>query len=670
MKRLFIILLSALPLLASATNTLSLSASSGHPGEMLTVSVLLANDEAVTALQAAIPLGTNLRYVENSAALNSTRSNGHSLVAAAVNDTLRVTIFSLTQAALLGTEGELFSFQVVLGSEPATYPLKAETVLTGSDGQAAEVAVAQGSLTLLSPKIEVVTTSLDYGHIPIRATYTRTLQVRNTGNEPLHISNVLFSAAEFTVAETAYTIAAGETQSIVITFAPTVHGAIAERVRLRSDAVNDADVYGANVCQLLADPFSVNELRMQPASGVSDDTVTVTVRMNNMESIVGVQVSFKMPAALVYIPNSVAPMERAEGMTAVSTMSNDTLTLMLYSPINTPMADEDGDLLSFRVRLDGTSGSYALRPINTMLVNAAQANMVSAVYQSYVSIQSPTISGNASLDFGHIRIDQPHTATYSIRNNGQAPLMVERVTFLSEGLKVVTPLPMEIARNTTQNIEIELTPAQEGAFATTMQVYSNDPANRMKSVALTADIYEPNSLSFRGFTVGANYHLCVDLTNYSEVAGIQFDIEGLMPWTLYRLDRTNGHQVVVQPLDETHHRVILFAMNNAVLTGHEGAVIEWVWDASLAPDINGKTLTMENVVLVHPSKGNREVTPAEPFTTEYIPNDEEEELCTAIDNTLVPSGEGRVEASKILRDGQIFILRGEKVYTLQGQEVK
>lgn len=663
MRRLFIILLSALPLLASATNTLSLSASSGHPGETLTVSVLLANDEAVTALQAAIPLGANLRYVENSAALNSTRSNGHSLVAAAVNDTLRVTIFSLTQAALQGTEGELFSFQVVLGNEPATYSLKAETVLTGSDGQAAEAVVTQGALTLLSPKIEVVTTSLDYGHIPIRATYTRTLQVRNAGNEPLHISNVLFSAAEFFVAETTYTIAAGETQSIVITFAPTAHGAIAERVRLRSDAVNDADVYGANVCQLLADPFSVNELRMQPASGISDDTVTVTVRMNNMESIVGVQFSLKLPKQLEFIAGSAAPLARAEGHSVLSTQSNDTLTLLLYSPINTPVADEDGDLLSFRVRLDGTSGSYYLRPINTMLINAAQANMVSAVYQSYVSIQSPTISGNASLDFGHIRIDQSHTATYTISNNGQVPLTVERITFLSEGLRVVTPLPIEIARNTTQNIEIELTPAQEGAFATSMQVYSNDPANRMKSVALAADIYEPNSLSFRGFTVGTNYHLCIDLTNYSEVAGIQFDIEGLMPWTLYRLARTNGHQVVVQPLDETHHRVILFAMNNATLAGNEGAIIEWVWDAALAPDFNGQTLTMENVVLVHPSKGNREVEAAEPYTVIYEPSD----VPTSIEPvTNRPS----LISRKIIMDNQILILRGDRVYTLTGQEVR
>ena len=43
---------------------------------------------------------------------------------------------------------------------------------------------------------------------------------------------------------------------------------------------------------------------------------------------------------------------------------------------------------------------------------------------------------------------------------------------------------------------------------------------------------------------------------------------------------------------------------------------------------------------------------------------------TGIDNTPFPSWEGRGKALKILRNGQIFILRGEKVYTITGQEVK
>ena len=43
---------------------------------------------------------------------------------------------------------------------------------------------------------------------------------------------------------------------------------------------------------------------------------------------------------------------------------------------------------------------------------------------------------------------------------------------------------------------------------------------------------------------------------------------------------------------------------------------------------------------------------------------------TAIDNTPFPSGEGRGEASKILRNGTILILRGEKVYTIDGRKVR
>ena len=646
-----------------ATNTISLSVLSGHPGETLTVSVALTNSDAVTALQASIPLGANLQYIANSAALNASRANGHSIVASATDDTLRIAVFSLTQAVLNGSEGELLSFQVKLGMEPATYPLTADLTLAGTNGQKLTANVEQGSVTLLSPKIEMVTKSLDYGHIPIRATYTKTLQVRNTGNEPLHISNVLFSAAEFSVTETYYTIEAGQTQNIVISFAPQLHGAVSESVRLRSNAINDPDVYGANICQLIADPFSVNELRMQAASGISDDTVTVKVRMNNMESIVGAQFSLKMPTALEFIEGSAEALERAAGHSVLSTMSNDTLTLILYHPLNEAVTGDDGDLLCFKVRLNGKSGNYTLKPINTMLVNATHANMVSAVYQANVTIQSPTISGNASADFGHIRVDQPHTITYAIRNTGQVPLTVERATFLSEGLRVMSELPIVIARNSTQDIEIELTPWQEGAFSTTMQVYSNDPACRMKSVTLNADIYEPNSFSFSGYTNGKEYHLSVELSNYSDIAGVQFDLEGLTPWTSYALtERANGHQVVVQPIDETHHRVIIFAMNNAVLSGHEGAILEWTWDASLAPAMNGQTLSMENVVLVHPSKGNREAQAATPFTVDYQP-----EEGTAIDQvSQVPNA----KSQKFIEDGQLLIIRDGKIYNVTGMQVK
>ncbi|MDD6747194.1 MAG: leucine-rich repeat domain-containing protein [Paludibacteraceae bacterium] len=46
------------------------------------------------------------------------------------------------------------------------------------------------------------------------------------------------------------------------------------------------------------------------------------------------------------------------------------------------------------------------------------------------------------------------------------------------------------------------------------------------------------------------------------------------------------------------------------------------------------------------------------------------EVPQGIDNTPFPSGEGRGEARKLLRDGQILILRGDKIYNAQGALVK
>jgi hypothetical protein len=106
-------------------------------------------------------------------------------------------------------------------------------------------------------------------------------------------------------------------------------------------------------------------------------------------------------------------------------------------------------------------------------------------------------------------------------------------------------------------------------------------------------------------------------------------------------------------------------LDNTLLTDHEGIVLKWVWDASLIEAINGKTIKMGNAVLVHPSKGTRDVEEAMPIKINYVPNEEPEEP-TNIDlvQTSAPS------VQKVMIDGQIYILRGDKLYTLTGQEVK
>ena len=57
--------------------------------DTVTVTLSLANSEAVTAMQTFIPLGDNLTYVPGSATLTS-RSNGHQLTASVLEGSLRL----------------------------------------------------------------------------------------------------------------------------------------------------------------------------------------------------------------------------------------------------------------------------------------------------------------------------------------------------------------------------------------------------------------------------------------------------------------------------------------------------------------------------------------------------------------------------------------------------
>ncbi len=664
MRRLLLSILCVFPLGLYAANTLSLSAVSGHPGDTLTVTATLDNTDAVAALQAIIPLGSHLGYLDGSFEPSSARSNGHASIVASVKDTLRITVFSTANNAFVGASGELFSFRIVLGNEPASYPLNPELTLSDSQAQPLSVTASAGSVTLLSPKIQVVTKTLDYGHVPIRATYSQTLTVSNVGNEPLHISDMLFSAPEFSVESTAYTIAAGATQNITIQFAPVLHGAISETVRLRSDAVNDANVYGANLAVLNADPFSVNELRVQPASGISDDTVTVTLRMNNMETdLTGVQVSFKLPKQLEYIAGSLVPLERAQSLNPISTMANDTLMLMLFPIGGTAITGEDGDLLTFRLRLNGTSGSYRLQPLNTILSNASGQNMVSAVYSANVSIQSPTISGASLADFGSFPVTMRDTIEYTVRNTGQSPLTIERATFLMEGFRVITPLPVTLARNASETLQVEFTPTVEGSFSTIMQIYSNDPASRMKSVALTAQVFEPNTLALYGEQQAADeYLLFVTLDNYTPIAGIQFDVtcpEGMTLESFDLSELTDNFFVTSEFIGENKWRILMYSFSNIIIPRGNDLIGEIMFSAENIASFNGTQLSVSDIVLCDVNSVNR-FTGTNPTCTI------ESGSWTSVNNV---KGQNAIE--KVFINGSLYILLPDGTrYDATGKKVE
>ena len=592
---------------AIASNTLSLSSVSGTPQTEVEVAVSLDNTDAIVALEMVLPLGEHLSYSNNSATLAAARSNGHQLSAAQVGQDLRIYIYSLSLNALQSNTGELLTFRLLLGNEPADYALTPTVVLSNAKGTSLAGSVQAGNVTIQAPKLQIVNPQIDYGHIPIRATYTKSLQLKNVGNLPLTIENITTSDPLFVPQQTILTIEAQQTAAVTIEYAPVERGATSAEVIVKSNAIN-----GEQVATIMADPFSVNELHVGSASGIADSIVTIPLTMNNMEPIVAMQCAFKLPKQLEYVANSLAVnATRNNGHQALSTVKGDTLFLAIFSMTNQPLYANDGEVATFQLRLNGSSGTYYLKPINVVLSNITEENMLSATSQGSVRINAPSVSGNASLSFGTVPITEVAHATYSVRNNGSAPLVLERATFLAEGYSIVEELPITIANSKTTTITVAYQPSEEGDFSTTMNLYTNDPNNRLKTVALSGHVYEPNALSLTGESnQDGTYTLSVALDNYTDIVAVQYDIHWRNDMTTSQSAfipsaRMQNHNAVVTPLDEDSYRIIIYSMSNATIAGHDGELHQLVFTPQGEVNYCGSTISIDNIVLSNVAGGDK-----------------------------------------------------------------
>lgn len=597
-------------LTAAAANTVTLTSVQGHPGDEVEVGVVLTGESAVTAIELLVPLGNMLSYVEGSAVINAERTNGHQLVADVRDGKLSMVIFSPTLAPLKGVDGELCRFKVKLGKEPANYTLTPEVVMSDASGNALTCSVESGVVTLLSPKIEVTTPTIDYGRVPIRSPYTQTLSVKNVGNEPLEITGIAFDNADLSASSVPCTITAGSTKSFTLTYAPLQRGTITSNVTITSNAINPK----VGKAMVKAQPYSVNELHVQHAEGISDEEVTVVLKMNNMEPIAGAQCEFTMPEALKYVEGSATVGSRCidTDHKAAGIVQGNNLTLLLYSASNTALPEGDGELMIFRVRLDGASGSYQLKPTDVVLSNVTMENMVSATSNNYVVISSPKISANNAIDMGSVAVTEKCTATYSIYNSGKVDLVISKAAFLAEGYAVETELPLTIARSQTKRITISYTPTVEGEHKTTMQLYTNDPTCRMKSVAVNGSVYEPNSVTV-SYTSGSEgkltYHL--GLSNYSDIVAIQLDIhcpQGMSVVTEEAIatERLKHHAFTISDIGNGVYRVLIYSMANIPIEGKEGRLLSIPF--TMTGNVDVSSIVLKDVLLSDSKGAIRDVT--------------------------------------------------------------
>ena len=597
-----------------AQMSISLSSAQGHRGDVVELSLSLQGKSEVTALEATIDLPTHLDYVEGSAVLSQGRANvDHEMSVRQTGRRLSVYIYSLSLLPLRGSEGELLRFSLSLGQEPGSYSLQPAVVLSATDGTAVPCTVASGTITLLGPQAAMSEQQFSFGRVPIRSVYDHTFEVLNTGNEPLTVSSIECSDAEMTVSPAMATIAVGDRQAFVLSFAPQQAGAVQALVVVRSDAAD-----GDQTLVVSAEPYSVNELFVTGGQGRVYEELTIGVSLQNMEPIVAVQCSFTLPDALDYVEGSaIADDTRSIGHTVVGAVDGRRLTFFAYSPDNTSFSGTDGRLFTFRLRLNGAGGTYALQPEEVVISNAAGVNVASDQHEAQVRIAAPRAECDPQLLFGNIPLEQTAHAVLTVGNSGELPLTIQRVEFTDDAFTAEGDLPV-IAAGATADINVRYQPQANGPFSGIMQVYTDDPERRMLTIDLQGMVYPTVELQLSGRIVEGQpdkYQLTVSLQNSLPVVAMQFDLH-LTPithqpspivhdLTPLRTDRAAGHQALVTPLGDDTYRVFLWSADNSAIGAGQGAVLHIIYNNGGSDDsLIGTVITADNIILSSPNGEN------------------------------------------------------------------
>lgn len=589
MKRLLLVMAGWLVILTiHAENLISLSSVRGAPNEEVTVSVLLQNSDAVAALQLSIPLDESLTLVEESAILSS-RATDHQATVGVKDGVVNVMVYSMSMSALSGTSGEVVSFKLKLGKDPNDIALTpSKIVLTQSNGSSVEANVQDGEVSIRTAKAQYDSMEVDFGHIPICDTYTQTVSVTNVGNEPLTITALNFSDVNVFSSTTTLpqTLDAGESTSLNVTYSPVERGSVERTMQVVCNSISKL-----NTITLRADPFAVNELHVQDVSGVSDEEVTIHLTMNNMDPITGFQFEFALPDELKYVDGSFALSNRKVNHALLTTLNNGVLRAISYSSNNTAFTGDDGEIASFRVQLNGRYGLTldAQKAILTAQIKNVTTDVLSAKYSGYVDISSPQLSCSNNIDMGRVPITEDCTYEFSLYNGGNAPLTISRVVFDNEALSVEETVPLTIPAWESETLTVVHNSMEEKDFSALMQIYSNDPNQRLVNITVTGNRHAPNYMTFNASNASTttDLHVRVNLDNYDAINGLQFDVKvpttmvGNKTVALYQpktdgvtlTERTTGMTVEVRQIDDVTVRYFCYFINGTSISKGSGSLM-------------------------------------------------------------------------------------------------
>jgi hypothetical protein len=349
-------------------------------------------------------------------------------------------------------------------------PLTANLTANTNDPLTTSITVSLTCTGTLPPPTVVVPATLPFNVVRVGTTLQKGLSVQNVGGQPLQLTNILSTAAQFVPTVSTLTVNAGLTGSVPIDFSPTAeisyNGALTANTNDPMKPTISVALSGTGGLPHIQAPTSLSlgnaAVGCQPAMQTLTVSNTGAAQLNVTSITLPSGPFTRSPASLVVPGNGNAPVQVTFTPTAIGPASA-TMTLV----------NDDPDLAkqNFAVSLTGTG----------------------------TAPPPPVIAATpSSLNFGSALVNFFFGKRVDIKNNGTCSTLTVNLTSSSAVFPVTSdPNPTttppwvaasgSVAPGATQSFVVVFAPTATGAATGTLTIASNDPANPTVTIPLSGN---------------------------------------------------------------------------------------------------------------------------------------------------------------------------------------
>ena len=598
------VVLLLLPFFVFSQNTLSVGSLNVNENTSFEYEIGLDNDSAVSALQFDIDINQDAFTYGSNHTLTA-RVSGFTVSSSNPSENImRVVMYSSSGGVIEVGSGVILKLDLSSKTLPNDYPFSiANVVLSDATGTELSSNSSNGTVSVRGAHLNVNTTSVNFGRVPIGDNEQRSISISNNGNENLTISAVSLSSPLSLTSTLPLTITPGGSQSISIALDSSEKYDASSEV---SFTTNDND--GLRQLQkttVFANVYAVNEIHIGSGSGEIHTDISIPVSINNMEPFSGFQFDLTLPQDINYVENSVVLSTRKSDHSVSGSLINaNTLRVIAYSNTNAEFSGSDGEIMTLKLKPEVSSGNYNLTISNPIISNITLGDIESDSFNGSVQINAPNLVTNpSSISFGRVPITETRQQVIRLTNNGSAALNISGIVKDVSLFDIDTATPFTISQGAYKDITLTFTPSSNGNVDQDISIRHNG-STEQNIINVTSDVFSPNYLSIDDIEVlnGESYNLLFRLHNYNSVKGVQVDIDFPQGFSfdfsnMVMSSSTTNFSISSSNLSNGNRRIIIYNTSGESISAGSEVLFELPFSVNNDTSYNDYTLAYSNVVI-------------------------------------------------------------------------